>query len=154
MPPTVEPDQCRGNIIISPDVSSPAEGYANSSSGRPTDRTITDKERTMETTCIPRDELKAILVTGSATVVMVMGDWAYAMAHIPGTVPATTVADVRTAVALTEDIVVYFTGGACTRSLAVARQLVNLGYRRVRHYTGGLTDLAAAGEAMDGALAA
>ncbi|MCC6626948.1 MAG: rhodanese-like domain-containing protein [Chloroflexi bacterium] len=107
----------------------------------------------METT-IDRDELKALLGSGSATIVMTMSAWAFAIAHIPGSLPAASLEDVRRIVSPDADVVVYCTGGACAYSRLVARRLAALGYRRVRRYAGGLQDWTAAGEPLAGALAA
>jgi rhodanese-related sulfurtransferase len=47
-------------------------------------------------------------------------------------------------------VVVYCGGGACRASLSVAGRLVELGYRNVRHYSGGKDEWTAAGLPLEG----
>jgi rhodanese-related sulfurtransferase len=109
----------------------------------------------MDTTMIQRDELKTLLRTKGAKVFMATKDeWAYLAAHIPGTLPAGSVAGVRAIALVDEPIVVYCTGVACARSVLLARWLTQAGYRNVRRYAGGLEDWANAGEPLDGRLSA
>jgi 3-mercaptopyruvate sulfurtransferase SseA len=50
-------------------------------------------------------------------------------------------------------VVVYCAGEDCESSVEVARRLVELGYRNVRHYAGGKRDWADAGHEFEGARA-
>jgi rhodanese-related sulfurtransferase len=49
-----------------------------------------------------------------------------------------------------EEIVVYCTSVECHSSLALYQALVERGYRKVRRYSGGLTDWEAAGLPLEG----
>jgi rhodanese-related sulfurtransferase len=108
----------------------------------------------METQVIDRDELKAVLARESTTkLVMAMNDWAFAAAHIPGSIPCATLTEGRASLVSDDEIIVYCTGGACQASRVVARQLARQGFR-VRRYAGGLADWSAAGEPVVGTRAA
>jgi len=109
----------------------------------------------METPIITRDELKGALDRGdNLRLVLAQNEWAFDRAHIPGSLPFTTVERGLQTLDRADDIVVYCSDPACPRSLAVARLLARHGYSRVRHYAGGLIDWAAAGLPLAGALAA
>jgi rhodanese-related sulfurtransferase len=99
----------------------------------------------MDAATIDRAELRGALARGQVKLVMAMDDWAYANAHIPGSLNSPTVDDALARLAPGDAIVVYATGPTCPRGLALARQLIRHGYRQVRHFAGGLEDWTAAG---------
>jgi|GEM_PF-1313201 rhodanese-related sulfurtransferase len=98
---------------------------------------------------ITRDELRAAMDTGIATVVDVLPSTAYAQRHLPGAINlAAEDSDDAVRAALPEPdalIVTYSTNDVCTRTGEFATRLQALGYRDVRPYTGGLEDWIAAG---------
>jgi rhodanese-related sulfurtransferase len=78
----------------------------------------------------------------------------YAMAHLPGAINMTPlfmderarrrIPDVET------EVVVYCADSGCDSSVEVANRLIELGYRKVRHYAGGKRDWVAAGLPLEG----
>jgi rhodanese-related sulfurtransferase len=105
---------------------------------------------------IAREELASLIATGGPLVVVdALGPISYAAAHIPTAVNITPdrvdalaprrIPDLDTAV------VVYCANEDCESSVEVARRLVELGYRDVRHYAGGKRDWTEAGLALEGA---
>lgn len=98
---------------------------------------------------IDRDELVRLLDEGAPIrLVMAMGSGRFHAARIPGSETFDSVEDATAALQPDEDIVVYCTGGHA--SIQACRWLEQLGYRRVRHYAGGLADWAAAGLPLAG----
>ena len=101
------------------------------------------------TALITRDELKAAIGAGTATVVDALGGDYYAKQHLPGAL-ALAPGDVDAlAPAVLPDkgaaIVTYCTGPSCPNSGQVADRLTVLGYAHVRKYRGGIEDWVAAG---------
>ncbi|MEU5259401.1 rhodanese-like domain-containing protein [Amycolatopsis sp. NPDC021455] len=101
------------------------------------------------TALITRDELKAALDEGTATVVDALGGEYYARQHLPGAValvPADV--DARAAAVLPDraaPVVTYCSNPACPNSGQVADRLTALGYADVRKYREGIEDWVAAG---------
>jgi rhodanese-related sulfurtransferase len=109
----------------------------------------------MEPRMITRDELQTALENReNIKLVMAQSDWAYANAHIPGSLHFATLDEGLQHLDSQDDIIVYCSGAACPLSRATARLLVRHRYRRVRHYAGGLQDWADAGLPLEGALVA
>lgn len=98
---------------------------------------------------IEREALVALLAEQAAVrLVMALGPGRFSAAHIPGSETYGTVEEAAASLAPDDDIVVYCTGGHA--SIQACRWLEQLGYRRVRHYAGGLADWAAAGLPLAG----
>jgi len=99
---------------------------------------------------IGRDELWEKVRSGAAFVLVdAMGPVSFAKSHLPGAVNITPEwiderARHRIPSAETE-VVVYCAGADCDSSIAVARRLLELGYRNVRHYSGGKREWEEAG---------
>ncbi len=78
----------------------------------------------------------------------------YAAKHLPGAInispqrvddlAASRIPDLDT------EVVVYCADPGCDASVEVAQRLIELGYRNVRHYSGGTRDWADAGLALEG----
>ncbi|MCP4382785.1 MAG: rhodanese-like domain-containing protein [Hyphomicrobiales bacterium] len=100
---------------------------------------------------IEREELKSKLDRGDRfKLVMTMGDWAYRLKHIPGSINISSAADADSVLGLDDEIIVYCSGGTCVASAAAYRALKDGGYRSVRHYAGGLEDWEEAGYPLEG----
>ncbi|MBS2532580.1 rhodanese-like domain-containing protein [Catenulispora sp. NF23] len=101
------------------------------------------------TTLITRDELKAAIDNGSATILDALAGEYWEKQHLPGAIPmhADHVEQVH-GEALPDRaalIVTYCSNAACSNSQAVATKLERLGYTNVRKYRDGIEDWAAAG---------
>jgi rhodanese-related sulfurtransferase len=98
---------------------------------------------------VDRDALHGLLVRGGAVLVEASGFAFYADAHLPGALdlPCDRVRELGPG--LLPDpgrlVVVYAGGPASSNATIVARQLVDLGYRRVAVYPGGKQDWIEAG---------
>ncbi|HXG76795.1 MAG TPA: rhodanese-like domain-containing protein [Gaiellaceae bacterium] len=104
---------------------------------------------------IATDELRALLEEGAGVVLVdALSPISYAGAHLPGAVniPPERVDDLapRRIPALDSPVVVYCAGEDCDSSVAVARRLLGLGYRDVRHYAGGKEAWRASGLPLEG----
>jgi rhodanese-related sulfurtransferase len=104
---------------------------------------------------VGRDELWQKIERGERFVLIdALSPMSYAASHLPGAVNVQpeTVAEraTRTIPAEDAEVVVYCSSESCDSSLLVARRLVELGYRNVRHYAGGKDDWAAAGLPLEG----
>jgi rhodanese-related sulfurtransferase len=106
---------------------------------------------------IQREEVVSLVESGTARIVDALGPISFAAAHIPTAVniPPDRVDALapRRIAGLETPVVVYCAGVECGSSVEVARRLVELGYRDVRHYAGGKRDWADAGLAFEGARA-
>jgi len=104
---------------------------------------------------VGRDELRALLDAGSVVLVEALSVQAYEAEHIPGAVnvPGELTPDLARAVApeLGRTVVVYCSGGSCTRSKVTAAAFERLGYTEVRVYPGGKADWWQAGLPLVGA---
>ena len=80
---------------------------------------------------ISGDELKAKLDRGDDfNLVMISGEWAFRLKHIPGSL--------------------YCSGEACIASVAAYRTLTQNGFQNVRRYAGGLPDWERRGYPLEG----
>jgi rhodanese-related sulfurtransferase len=98
---------------------------------------------------IERDELLARMDSGELVLVDALAPLSYAAAHLPGAIniPPERVDALAPRRIRSSDtpVVVYCAGPDCDSSVLVARRLVELGYRNVRHYAGGKQDWRGAG---------
>ena len=95
---------------------------------------------------ISRVELKAKLDRGdNFKLVMALNRWAFEAKHIPGSLHFDTPAELYAAIQPDDDVIVYCSHVDCLASVAMYRDLVRRGYRRVRRYAGGLLDWEDAG---------
>jgi rhodanese-related sulfurtransferase len=100
-------------------------------------------------TTITRDELRAAIDTGRATVVDALPPATYAKRHLPGAINlANESSDEQIRAALPDleaPVVTYSSNDRCTRGNELVARLRKLGYLDVRAYSGGLDDWLAAG---------
>src|SRR5258708_15435132 len=93
---------------------------------------------------LDREQLRAKLASGAPfKLVMAASDFGFRAKHIPGSIHVNTHqarAAKPAALDPNDDIVVYCSNADCNASLAVIAQLLELGYRKVSHYRGGLID--------------
>jgi rhodanese-related sulfurtransferase len=100
---------------------------------------------------ISREELKAkIEREDDFKLVMTLGEWAYRTSHIPGSLNVTSNEQAKALLEPDDDIVVYCSDELCLASQAAYRFLVQIGYKNVRRYAGGLSDWEAAGLPLEG----
>ena len=103
---------------------------------------------------VDRDELRALLDTGTVALVEALPREAFDAEHIPGAVnvPNALSADAATAIAPDRDrtVVVYCSGPAFTRSKVTAAEFQRLGYTDVRVYPGGKAEWWQAGLPLAG----
>lgn len=100
---------------------------------------------------ISRDELKDKLKRGEDfKLVMVLGEWAYQAAHIPGSLHFNSIEEGLRALSKEDDIVVYCSDPNCIASIAAYNLLTRNGYENVKRYAGGLSDWSAAGYPLEG----
>jgi rhodanese-related sulfurtransferase len=99
---------------------------------------------------ISREELKAKLDRGDDfKLVMAMGEWAFNMAHIPGSINISSMKQSQGLISPDDEIVVYCSNEACTASQAAYHYLVHNGFIDVRRYAGGLDDWQTAGYPLE-----
>lgn len=101
-------------------------------------------------TTIDERQLRDGIEAGELIAIMTMSESAFAAAHIPGSVAATSVSQAKARYASDASLVVYCTDPACRASLTAFQQLVDAGFTNVRHYPGGLSDWTAAGYPLEG----
>jgi rhodanese-related sulfurtransferase len=100
---------------------------------------------------IDRDELKGKLGRDEdIKLIMALNRWAYDAKHIPGSVHFDTPEELYAAVRPDDEVVVYCSNVDCLSSVALYRELVRRGYRKVRRYAGGLLDWEDAGLPLEG----
>jgi rhodanese-related sulfurtransferase len=104
---------------------------------------------------VSREELWRKIQSGERFVLIdALAPMSYAASHLPRAVnvPPEAVDERagRTIPADDVEVVVYCSSESCDSSVVVARRLVELGYRNVRHYAGGKDDWAAAGLPLEG----
>jgi len=103
---------------------------------------------------ISREELKNKLDRGDDfKLVMVLGGWAYEMAHIPGSITFGTPEEGLQNLSKDDEIVVYCSNPTCIASIAAYNILVQRGYQHVKRYAGGIEDWQAAGLPVEGTIA-
>lgn len=100
---------------------------------------------------ITRAELKDKIDRGDDfKLVMVLGEWAYQMAHIPGSISITDPADGVKQLAVDDEIVVYCSNVTCLASISAYNILNQAGYKNLRRYSGGIEDWIEAGLPIEG----
>jgi rhodanese-related sulfurtransferase len=104
---------------------------------------------------IDRETLRRMLESGDELVLVdALGPVSFGAAHLPGAVniPPERVDALaeRRIPSLDTEVVVYCQNPICESSVEVAARLVELGYRKVRHYAGGKDEWRAAGLPFEG----
>jgi rhodanese-related sulfurtransferase len=104
---------------------------------------------------IGRDELRRKIESSDEFVLVdALPAISYAGAHLPGAVniPADRMETLieRRIPDLETEVVVYCANPSCKSSVEVAQRLLELGYRDVRHYSGGKDDWRSAGLPLEG----
>ena len=100
---------------------------------------------------ISREDLKAKIDNGDDfKLVMTLNEWAYRLSHIPGSLNVTSNEQAKALLEPDDDVVVYCSDELCLASQAAYRFLVQIGYKHVRRYAGGLSDRAEAGYPLEG----
>src|SRR5882672_5613090 len=100
---------------------------------------------------VSRDELRAKLASGEPfKLVMAASDFGFRAKHIPGSIHLNThgahnAADRLSGLEKKDEIVVYCSNIDCRASRAAISELLERGYRNVKHYAGGLIDWETAG---------
>jgi len=90
---------------------------------------------------ISAEELKAKLDRGDDfKLVMVLGDWAFQLMHIPGSINLHALHLADSLLKLDDEIVVYCSNPDCVASRAAYQILESKGYSNVRRFAGGLAD--------------
>jgi len=82
--------------------------------------------------------------------IMALNRWAFEAKHIPGSEHFDSPAELYSAVAPDEEVVVYCSHVDCLSSVALYRDLVKRGYGNVRRYAGGLLDWEDSGLPLEG----
>jgi rhodanese-related sulfurtransferase len=111
----------------------------------------------MATTLAPisRESLRRKIESGEEFVLVdALSPMSYAMSHLPGAVNITPDwIDDRARRRIpdrTTEVVVYCADVTCDSSVIVAKRLIELGYRNVRHYAEGKRDWVDAGLPLEG----
>lgn len=111
----------------------------------------------METTVagIEREALWGRMESGADFVLVdALSPMSFAAAHLPGAINLTPGwVDDRARRRIPDrdtEVVVYCQGEDCDSSVKVARRLLELGYRNIRHYAGGVDDWREAGLPLEG----
>jgi len=104
---------------------------------------------------ITRENLREKIERGDDFVLVdALSPMSFAMMHLRGAINLTPgwVDDRarRRSPDLDKQIVVYCQSSDCDSSVLVANRLIDLGYRNVRHYTGGVRDWMEAGLPLEG----
>ncbi len=100
---------------------------------------------------IAREELKAKIDRGDAfKLVMVMNEWHFEAAHIPGSILVANREDASKKLRPDEEIVVYCSDDMCSSSQIAADRMERAGFLRILHYKGGLKEWSAAGYPLEG----
>jgi rhodanese-related sulfurtransferase len=100
---------------------------------------------------ISREELKEKLDRGdSFKLVMTLGEWAFQMKHIPGSLNLNRMEDAAKIIAPDDEVVVYCASETCIASRSAYQILEQNGYKNIRRYSGGLEDWEAAGYPLEG----
>ena len=100
---------------------------------------------------ISREELTSKLDRGDDfKLVMVLGEWAYQMAHITGSITFSTPEEGLQNLSKDEEIVVYCSNPTCIASIAAFNILEQAGYKHVKRYAGGIEDWQSAGLPIEG----
>src|SRR5438552_17495292 len=90
---------------------------------------------------ISREELQEKLARGDDfKLIMALNRWAFDAKHIPGSLHFDSPAELYAAVKPDDEVIVYCSAVDCLSSVALYRELVRRGYRKIRRYSGGLLD--------------
>ncbi len=104
----------------------------------------------MDIRTISRDDLRAKIDRGDRfKLVMTLNEWAFNVAHIPGSINVTSPLHVAQSLNPDDEIVVYCSDEACVASQVAYQALIEAGYPNVRRYSGGLSDWDAAGYPLE-----
>jgi rhodanese-related sulfurtransferase len=101
---------------------------------------------------ISHDELKQAVATNAATIIDVNGSDSYAAGHIPGAVDFAKVGkDLASVLPADKNalVVAYCGSPSCGAYARAAEAAVKLGYKNVKHYSGGISGWKEAGEATE-----
>ena len=100
---------------------------------------------------ITREELKEKLDRrDNFRLLMTLGEWAFQMAHIPGSLNVSDIEQGQKLLSPDDEIVVYCSDVNCIASQAAYNILESNGFKNVRRYAGGLADWQAAGYPLEG----
>ncbi len=100
---------------------------------------------------ISRDELKEKIDRGDDfKLVMVLGEWAYRVKHIPGSINVTTPQEAAKVLNPDDEIVVYCSHEGCAASKYAYHLLESNGYEHVRRYAGGIDEWEESGLPLEG----
>ena len=104
---------------------------------------------------IERDELWQKIESGAPFVLVdALAPISFAAARLPGAInippPSVDGLHERRIPDLDTEVIVYCANPTCESSVEVATRLVELGYRNVRHYSGGKEDWREAGLPLEG----
>ena len=100
---------------------------------------------------IDREELRERLAQGNdLKLVMAASNFGFRSKHLPGSLHFDSNEQMFAQLKPDDDIVVYCSNADCHASLAVYQALHDRGYRRIRHYSGGLFDWESAGLPLEG----
>lgn len=100
---------------------------------------------------ITAEALKAKLDHGDDfKLVMTLGDWAFQLKHIPGSINGHSADQVKTLLSPKDEIIVYCSNVDCIASVAAYRILKGNGYENVTRFAGGLMEWEALGYPLEG----
>ena len=100
---------------------------------------------------IERDDLKGKIDRGDDfKLVMTLGAFGYGAKHIPGSVNASSLAQLTDEFEVDDEIVVYCSDEACVASVYAYTALERAGFASVRRYAGGISDWEQAGYPLEG----
>ena len=100
---------------------------------------------------ISHDELKAAIASGQVTLLDVNGSKSYQAGHIPGALDYSAIAsDLATKLPADKSalVVAYCGSPQCGAYKRAAEAASKLGYKNVKHYSGGISGWKSAGEAV------
>ena len=117
----------------------------------PTTPIPAESQENPQDSAIDREELRRRLAAKeSFKLVMAVSEWGFRVKHIPGSLRFKSPDELFAALRPDEEIVVYCSNADCHASTATIQKLVARGYRKVRHYVGGLIDWESAGLPVEG----
>ncbi|MGH3083174.1 MAG: rhodanese-like domain-containing protein [Gaiellaceae bacterium] len=103
---------------------------------------------------VSREQLCELIDRGNLVLVDALSPISYAASHLPGAInipPGTEAERAPRRIPYQESaVVVYCQSPTCDSSMEVGRRLLELGYRNVRHYSGGKDEWAEAGLPLEG----
>jgi 3-mercaptopyruvate sulfurtransferase SseA len=100
---------------------------------------------------IGHEELKQMLdQREDVRLVMALGEWAYQVKHIPGSIHFATMREALQSLGKEDEIVVYCSDENCIASTALGQLLERNGYPNVLHFAGGLQEWEQAGYPLEG----